>query len=72
VIEIRFVNGEDNTADILTKNLPRESFQKHQHNLLYGFGGNIDHLMNRSVSLHTILAHLETVNQIHELYAMSD
>jgi hypothetical protein len=50
LIELVFVRSEDNVADVLTKPLDKETFNKHTDKLFNGFGGNIDYLFNNSVS----------------------
>jgi hypothetical protein len=61
IIELVFVRSEDNVADILTKPLGKDLFNKHSHTLLHGFGGDISHLLNNSVS------HIDMLNFM-ELY----
>jgi hypothetical protein len=50
LIELVFVRSEENVADVLTKPLDRETFIKHTDKLFNGFGGDIDYLLNNSVS----------------------
>jgi hypothetical protein len=38
-ITLKYIDTDNNVADILTKALPKESFVRHAHTLLTGFGG---------------------------------
>ena len=38
-ITLKYIDTDNNVADILTKALPKESFIRHAHTLLTGFGG---------------------------------
>ena len=58
IVELVFIRSENNVADILTKPLGRNLFDKHSYNLLNGFHGNIDHLFKDS------LTHVEVNNSI--------
>jgi hypothetical protein len=50
LIELVFVPSEENVADVLTKPLSKETFNKHTDKLFNGFGGDIDYLLKNSVS----------------------
>jgi len=64
IIELRFIKGVDNVADMLTKNLPYILFNKFREILLHGYGGNIDYLLDSSQSILTMMTQLSINEQI--------
>jgi hypothetical protein len=45
LIEVKFCPTDLNVADVLTKPLPSESFNKHIDKIMMGFNGDITHLL---------------------------
>ena len=60
VINLKFVPGKLNPADVLTKPLSREPFHRHTTTLLEGFNGRLDLELNRAYLTLSELSELDT------------